>query len=66
MWQAILLGVMWNLWYERNRQVFDGVELPAYVIKEHILWTLFDWMQALGGIPSMSFVDSLTFCVVFF
>ena len=37
------------------------LELPAYVIKEHILWTLFDWMQALGGIPSMSFVDSLTF-----
>lgn len=34
-----------------NRLVFDGVECPAYIIKEPILQTLFDWMHALGGTP---------------
>ena len=48
---------MWNLWYERNKGVFDGVERPTFVIKEHILQSLFDWMCALGGISSMSFID---------
>ena len=33
-------------------------------LMEHILCTFFDWMHALGGISSVSFVDSLSFRVV--
>lgn len=27
-WQAMPLCVIWNLWYERNKKIFDGVEHP--------------------------------------
>ena len=60
---------MWLLWYRGNRQVFDGVEQLAYVIKEQTLQSLFDWMLAVGNIPLMSFVDNIDFLslrVVFF
>ena len=49
MWWALPLCVMWILLYESNRWVFDGVESPTFAIKKHILWSLFDWMHALGG-----------------
>jgi hypothetical protein len=39
---------------------YDGVERPTFVIKEHILRSLFDRMCALGGISSMSFMDFLS------
>lgn len=45
------------LWYERNKRVFDGVDCPTFVIKEHILQFLYDRMSAQGGIPLMSLVD---------
>jgi hypothetical protein len=51
------LCIMWNLWLEINKWVFDGIEHSNYVIKQHILRSLFDWMQVLGGIPLMSFVE---------
>jgi hypothetical protein len=51
------LCLMWNLWYERNKRVFDGVEHPTFVIKEHTLQSLYNWMRAQGSMPSMSFVD---------
>ena len=56
-WRAMPLCIMWNLWYERNKRVFDGVDCPTFVIKEHILQFLYDRMSAQGGIPLMSLVD---------
>jgi hypothetical protein len=38
-------------------RVFDEVERPTFVIKEHILWSLYDYMHAQGGILLMSFID---------
>lgn len=35
-WRALPLSVIRNLWYEINKRVFDGVECPIFVIKEHI------------------------------
>lgn len=61
--------MLWNLWSERNKRVFDGVQRPNFVIKDSvlqlpikkkkdsILQSLYDWIQAVGGIPLMSFVD---------
>ena len=62
--------MLWNLWSERNKRVFDGVQHPNFVIKDSIvqlpikkkkkdaiLQSLYDWIQAVGGIPLMSFVD---------
>ena len=52
------------MWFERKRQVFDGIKCPAYVVNELILQTLFDWMYALGSTPSIAlvnFIDSLSF-----
>lgn len=52
------------MWFERKRQVFDGIKFPAYIVNELILRTLFDWMYALGSTPSMpvvNFIDSLSF-----
>ena len=68
-WEDLPLCVMWLLWYRGNRQVFDGVEWLAYVIKEQTLQSLFDWMLAVGNIPLTSFVDNTDFLsleVVFF
>lgn len=52
----------------RNKWVFDGVAHPPYVIKEHILQTLLDWMRALGNLHSMSFLDFIDslFVIEFF
>lgn len=61
--------MLWNLWSERNKRVFDGVQRPNFVIKDSvlqlpikkkkdsILQSLYDWIQAVGGILLMSFVD---------
>lgn len=60
--------VLWNLWSERNKRAFDGVQHPSFVIidsilqlpikkNNSILQSLYDWIQAVGGIPLMSFVD---------
>ena len=38
-----------------------GVECPNFVLKEHILQSLFDWTHALGGICSISLVDFIDF-----
>ena len=43
--------------------VFDGIERPVCVLKEHILRALFDWFCDLGQISSISFlefIDSLS------
>lgn len=57
-WPAVPLCVMWNLWYKR------GLEQPTFVIKEHTLLSLYDWLRALVDISSffflVEFIDSLS------
>lgn len=61
MWQPMPLRVMWNLWYERNKWVFDDFERPTFIIKEHILQSLYNWMCAQDNILSISLVDDPSF-----
>lgn len=65
MWPAVPLCVMWNLWYKRNKRVFDGLERPTFLFKEHTLFSLYDWMSALVGIPSIFFFLSLLILFIF-
>ena len=60
-WQPMPLCVMWNLWYERNKWVFNDFERPTFIIKEHILKSLYKWMCAQDNILSMSLVDFPSF-----
>lgn len=64
-WPAVPLCVMWNLWYKRNKRVFDGLERPTFLFKEHTLFSLYDWMSALVGIPSIFFFLSLLILFIF-
>ena len=53
-WLATPLSVMWILCYELNMRFFDGVEHPTFLIKEHILRSLYNQMQVQSCINSMS------------
>ena len=56
-WMAMPLCLMWSLWNERNKRIFDGIKHPVSVLKKHILRTLLAWSHAFGVISSMSFLD---------
>ena len=51
--------IVWIIWRERNRRVFDNVETPLQRLKENFIKILFFWMN---GKFSSSFFD-LADCV---
>lgn len=63
-WKLFFVFVIKSLYFCNsklyiNKRVFDGVECP-YVLKEHILQALFDWIH-LGSIPSTSLIQFVFF-----
>ena len=50
-WPAVPLCVMWNLWYKRNKRVFDGLERPTFLFKEHTLFIcMIGWVHWLASL----------------
>ena len=44
-WRAIPLFLMWTIWKERNRRVFDDIERNDQVIQSIFLYTFVIWAR---------------------
>ena len=51
------LHIVGNLVREEESLKFAGIECPHHVNKQSLLRSFSDWMNALGSIPSSSFLD---------
>jgi hypothetical protein len=66
-WNLVPLCLMWTIWRERNRRIFEDVELSTTKLLELFFGLLFDWARAWGLTPLLSlpdFVASLSFSCI--
>ena len=65
-WNLVPLHLMWILWQERNRRMFEDTESTRDRLLIHFFGPLFDWSQVLGltnrdSVPM--FIGSLSYCI---
>ena len=60
-WNLIHLCLMWTIWRERNRRIFENVECTSSQIKASFISFLYEWSFVLGLTDSNSihsFIES--------
>ena len=53
---------MWNLWRERNSRNFEGSEKTIQDLKKFFLFTMLEWVTAMGHISDHSLLDLIELC----
>jgi hypothetical protein len=48
---------MWNLWRERNSRNFEESEKTTQDLKKFFLFTMLEWVAAMGHISGHSMLD---------
>ena len=61
-WGAVPHCVMWLLWRERNKRVFEGQEVTSLDLKSKFLRTLFEWVSITTNLGLLSFEEFLDSC----
>nr|CAN60781.1 hypothetical protein VITISV_022451 [Vitis vinifera] len=56
-WRAAPLGLMWTIWKERNKRVFDDIERNDQDIKSIFLYTFVNWARAHIKEHTFSLID---------
>ena len=56
-WRAIPLFLMWTIWKERNRRVFDDIERNDQDIKSIFLYTFVNWARVYIEEHTLSLLD---------
>ena len=57
MWRASPLCLFWTVWQERNRRVFEALELPEHAIKLSFISTFLKWVRSYVEDYSMTMID---------
>ena len=58
-WMAAPLCIFWTLWQERNRLVFEGVDISINRIKSTFLSNLWSWVNLCSVERPRSLIDFL-------
>ena len=53
----IPLAIWWIAWKERNRRIFEGIDLCFQDFKLYFLRILYSWSHALDGGANLTFLD---------
>jgi hypothetical protein len=61
-WRAVPHCLMWCLWKERNRRIFEGCEQTVAKLKLLFLRTLFEWMASTRLFDFSSFLEFIDSC----
>ena len=56
-WNLVPLCLMWTLWQERNRRIFEGLEKSTSQIKEQFSGLLYDCSKSWGFTDASSLPD---------
>ena len=56
-WRAIPLCLMWTLWKERNKKVFNDTEQSNQALKLSFLYTFVKWGKVYLEDHSLSIID---------
>lgn len=41
---VIAQGIMWGIWKERNKRIFEGVEKGVWEVRDAIIWEVGLWL----------------------
>jgi len=55
-------AIFWDIWSERNRKVFEGVEIPLQCFKDNFIKSLYfwdKWIFCYSSFDLLDFVDSV-------
>ena len=64
-WNLVPLCLMWTLWQERNRRIFEDLEKSLYHLQEQFLGLLFDCSRSWGLTTASSLPDFVASLHVF-
>ena len=56
-WKMIPLAIWWTAWKERNKRIFEGIDLFSQDFKLYFLKILYSWSHALDGVANLTFLD---------
>ena len=56
-WKMIPLAIWWTEWKERNRRIFEGIDLSFQDFKLYFLRILYSWSHALDGVVNLILLD---------
>ena len=63
-WNLAPLCVMWSLWQERNRRIFEDLEKPFSHLQEQFSGLLFDCSRSWGFTEASSLPDFVVSLIV--
>jgi len=58
-WKMIPLAIWWTTWKDRNRRIFEGIDLSLQDFKLYFLTILYSWSHAHDGGANTTFLDSV-------
>lgn len=50
-------GILWGIWKERNKRIFEGIRKWAMEVRDAILCEVGCWMLAFEGVEDVSLND---------
>jgi len=50
-------AIFWSIWRERNRRVFEGVEMPLQCFKYYFIKSLYFWDKGIFCYSSLDLLD---------
>jgi len=49
--------IFWSIWREKNRRVFEGVEMPLHCFKDYFIKSLYFWDKGVFCYSSLDLLD---------
>ena len=59
-WNLVPLCLMWSLWQEQNRRIFEDMEWPSNQLLELFSGFLFDWSRSWGFTAATSLPELMS------
>ena len=50
-------AIFWSIWRERNRRIFEGVEMPLECFKDYFIKFLYFWDKEIFCYSSLDLLD---------